>query len=291
MIGMEGYGRGEASNGEIAVFVEIRASSHRSKEIQIRLPQAYLPLERRIKKRIADKVHRGKLDIFIKRNGIRGQQVLQYDEELAIEIHHRMTELADTLGQPSESVDLATIFQQPGVAQAIPKEPNAMQEWIIVSTAVDSALGELLQNRKIQGKEVRMELEPEIRAMQATRGHLSEHLDSIHQALMERFEKRLQRLLGGRFPADRLSTEAALLVEKSDISEDLRRIEQHCIDLGLCLSDTSKGVGRKMELLTQELLRELNTISSKVIPAEASQQIIQLKVHLENIRDWVSSVE
>jgi uncharacterized protein (TIGR00255 family) len=288
---MEGYGRGEASNGEIAVFVEIRASSHRSKEIQIRLPQAYLPLERRIKKRIADKVHRGKLDIFIKRNGIRGQQVLQYDEELALEIHHRMTELADTLGQPSESVDLATIFQQPGVAQAIPKEPNAMQEWIIVSTAVDSALGELLQNRKIQGKEIRMELEPEIRAMQATRGHLSEHLDGIHQALMERFEKRLQRLLGGRFPVDRLSTEAALLVEKSDISEDLRRIEQHCIDLGLCLSDTSKGVGRKMELLTQELLRELNTISSKVIPAEASQQIIQLKVHLENIRDWVSSVE
>lgn len=291
MIGMEGYGRGEASNGEIAVFVEIRASNHRNKEIQIRLPQAYLPLERRIKKRIADKVHRGKLDIFIKRNGIRGQQVLQYDEDLALAVHRRMTELAQKLGQTTDVIDLATIFQQPGVAQAIPKEPNAMQEWIIVSTAVDSALGELLQNRKIQGKEIRAALEPEIRSMQATRGHLSEHLDSIHQALMERFNKRLQRLLGGRISAERLSTEAALLVEKSDISEDLRRIEQHCIDLGLCLSDTGKGMGRKMELLTQELLRELNTISSKVIPAEASQQIIQLKVHLENIRDWVSSVE
>lgn len=291
MIGMEGYGRGEASNGDIAVFVEIRASNHRSKELQIRLPQAYLPLERRIKKRIADKVFRGKLDIYIKRNGIRGQQVLQYDEQLAMEIYHRMNELAETLGQPEPEIDLVTIFQQPGVAQAVPREPNAMQEWIIVSTAVDSALGELIQNRKIQGKELQIELEPQIRAMQATRGELSTHLDSIHTALMSRLEKRLQRLLGGRFPQDRLVAEAALLVEKSDISEELRRIEQHCIDLGLCVSETSKGTGRKMELLTQELLREVNTISSKVIPAEANQKILQLKLQLENIRDLVSSIE
>ena len=253
------------------------------------MPRPYRPLERRIKKRIADKVHRGKLDTCIKRNGIRGQQVLQYDE--GGPLNSSSNNRAGTkIGANNRCYRSCHHIPATGVAQAIPKSPTP-QEWIIVSTAVDSALGELLQNRKIQGKEIRAALEPEIRSMQATRGHLSEHLDSIHQALMERFNKRLQRLLGGRISAERLSTEAALLVEKSDISEDLGRIEQHCIDLGLCLSDTGKGMGRKMELLTQELLRELNTISSKVIPAEASQQIIQLKVHLENIRDWVSSVE
>ena len=81
MIAMEGYGRGEASNGDVSVFVEIRASAHRSKDIQIRVPQCYLSLERRLKQRLLDKVHRGKVDVFIKRTGLKGFQEVVLDAE------------------------------------------------------------------------------------------------------------------------------------------------------------------------------------------------------------------
>ena len=70
MIAMEGYGRGEASNGDISVFVEIRASAHRSKDIQVRIPQYYFSLERRLKQRLLTKVNGEKIDVYIKRTGL-----------------------------------------------------------------------------------------------------------------------------------------------------------------------------------------------------------------------------
>lgn len=288
---MDGYGRGEAANSEVSVFVEIRASSHRNKDIQIRLPQAYLPLERRIKKRVADKVSRGRLDVYIRRNGLRGQQIVQLDKELAIACYQQMCRVAEQLGKDENSVNFSSVFEQPGVITTSQREPNAMQEWIIVSTAVDSALGDMLQQRNLRGKELLSEMTPELLSLQAERGALSLQLDDLNLALALRLEKRLVRILGSRLNKDKLTHEAAILVEKSDITEELRRIEEHCMALGQLLHLDEKGVGREMDLIIQELMREMNTVSSKVIPAEATAHIVAMKLHLELLRDLISQVE
>ena len=166
-----------------------------------------------------------------------------------------------------------------------------MQEWIIVSTAVDSALGDMVQQRKLRGKEIRSEMNPELINLQAQRGELSLRLDDLNQALATRLEKRLTRILGSRMNPQRLSHEAALLVEKSDITEELRRIEQHCLALGQLQQLDERGVGRQMDLIVQELSREMNTVSSKVIPAEATANVVAMKLHLEHLRDLISQIE
>ena len=152
MIAMEGYGRGEASNGDVSVFVEIRASGHRSKDIQIRVPQCYLSLERRLKQRLLDKVYRGKVDVFIKRTGLKGFQEVVLDAELAKACFEEMSALALDLNRPTEEIDINKIFEQPGVLNTQAKEPDARQEWIIVSTALDATIIDLIQQRKVNGK-------------------------------------------------------------------------------------------------------------------------------------------
>lgn len=291
MIAMEGYGRGEASNGDLSVFVEIRATAHRSKDIQFRLPQCYLSLERRLKKRLTDKIFRGKLEVFIRRTGLRGHQEVLLDTELAQACFEEMVQLAQTFNRPAESIDINKIFDQPGVLNTQAKEPDAMQEWIIVSTAMDSAIVDLIQQRKVMGKELAMELGPELRGLQRHRGELSSQLEILNQALVIRLEKRLNKLLGQRIPSERLQHEAAILVEKSDITEELARLEEHCLSLGHIQSLKDKGTGRKMDAVLQQIQREMNTIASKVIPAQASQHVAEMKVHIENVRDIIAQVE
>ena len=291
MIAMEGYGRGEASNGDVSVFVEIRASGHRSKDIQIRVPQCYLSLERRLKQRLLDKVYRGKVDVFIKRTGLKGFQEVVLDAELAKACFEEMSALALDLNRPTEEIDINKIFEQPGVLNTQAKEPDARQEWIIVSTALDAAIIDLIQQRKVNGKELSMELAPELRGLQKHRGELSSQLDALNQALVDRLDKRLKKLLGQRMSSDKLHREAAILVDKSDITEELARVEEHCLRLGQLQAQKEKGLGRKMDIVVQDLQREMNTIGSKVIPAEASEHITQMKVHIENIRDIITQVE
>lgn len=291
MIAMEGYGRGEASNGDISVFVEIRASAHRSKDIQIRIPQCYLSLERRLKQRLLNKINRGKIDVFIKRTGLNGHQEVILDAELAKACFEEMAALAILLKRSVDEIDINKIFAQPGVLNTQAKEPDAMQEWIIVSTAIDAAIIDLVQQRKVNGKELFMELSPELRGLQKHRGELCSRLNELNQALIERLNKRLKKLLGQRISSDRLQREAAILVDKSDITEELSRIEEHCLRLGHLQAQKEQNIGRKMDIVLQDLQREMNTISSKVIPAEASLHITQMKVHIENIRDIISKVE
>ena len=99
--------------GEVSVFVEIRASAHRSKDIQIRVPQCYLSLERRLKQRVLDKVHRGKVDVFIKRTGLNGHQEVILDRLSAKACFEEMSALID-LNRSVEEIDVNKIFEQPG---------------------------------------------------------------------------------------------------------------------------------------------------------------------------------
>ena len=291
MMGMEGYGRGEASNGDVSVFVEIRGTAHRSKDIQIRLPQCYLSLERRLKKRLTDNISRGKIEVFIRRTGLRGHQEVLLDAELAKACFEDMSHLAVELGRSVDEIDINKIFDQPGVLNTQTKEPDAMQEWIIVSTAMDSSITDLIQQRKVHGKELTMELEPELRGLQRHRGELSGQLEILNQSLVLRLEKRLNKLLGQRIAPNKLQYEAAILVEKSDITEELARLEESCLSLGHLQALKEKGLGRQMDAVIQQIQREMNTIASKVIPAEASAHVAKMKVHIENIRDIIAQVE
>ena len=287
---MEGYGKGEASNSDVGITVEIRSSANRFREVQIKLPQAYLSLERQIKKMISEHIVRGKIEVFIRRHNIKSQTQIHINLELAEQYYQAMATVAKRLQREATDIDLQVIMDKPGVLMLTEIDPDPQQEWLIVSTAVESALRDVLQQRSQHGKIIEQDLQEHLRAFQEIRNLLCSQIDDINASLQERLEKRLQKLLSGQIHPNRLSQEAALLVEKSDISEELLRLEQYSIDLGT-LPHSSPAVGRQMDILLQEINRDLNIIASKVIDVQSAQLTVQLKQRLEKIRELISQTE
>lgn len=287
---MNGYGRGEASNGDISVTVEIRAQNNRTRDVQIRLPKVYLSLEPRIKKSISEKIVRGRIEVFIHRNPLRSGKRVTCDTELAEQYYQAMMLVAKRLQREPSEISLTEIYKQPGVLLLTETKPDALQEWFILATALEAAIHDVCLQRHEEGEKLQLRFDQHIKELQRLRNILFQQQENINHQLFSRLEKRLKRLLGDNLDPRRLEQEAAILVEKSDCSEELYRLEGHCISLGK-FSDNDKPVGRQLDLILQELNREINTIGSKVQEHAFSQIVISLKYQLEKMREIVSHIE
>ena len=289
MQSMDGYGKGEASNGEVSVIVEIRSTANRFKELQLRVPQPYLSLERQIKKMVSDTLQRGRIEVFIRRVALKTKQNITIDLDLSDQYYTAMKDIATHLQRDVADIPLSEIWNKQGVLVATEQEIDPLQEWIVVSTATEGALDELRRQKVENGVQLQSQLNNVLREFQSIRGNLCEQVHTINHSLQERLHKRLEQLLGGQIHPNRLAQESAILVEKSDISEELNRLESHSIELGN-LTHTEHA-GRQMDIILQEVHRELNTISSKVIDPASANITIQLKSRLEKLRELIGQVE
>ena len=287
---MNGYGRGEASNGDVAIVVEIRSNPHRTRDLQIRLPKLYLSLEPRIKKTIAGSTQRGRIEVYIHRNPIRSGQEIDTNLDLADKYYQAMSLVAKRLQREPSEISLQEVFNQPGILVLKEPTPDPLQEWIILSTALDVALNDLRRQRQEEGAVLEEKLIPHRSEIQRLQQVLVAQQDRINQQLFQRLEKRLQRLLGDQLDSKRLIQEAAILVEKSDCSEELHRIEGLCLSLEE-VSTSNKPLGRKLDFILQELNREINTIGSKIQDHSFAQIVIALKVQLDKLREIVTHIE
>lgn len=288
---MNGYGRGEASNGDVAIIVEIRSNPHRTRDVQIRLPKLYLSLEPRIKKTISQLVDRGRIEVYIHRNPIRSGKEIYTDLELVDQYYNAMSDMAKRLQREPSEISLQEIFNQPGVLVLKETTPDPLQEWLILSTALDVALSDLLRQQKEEGASYQKKLQLHRTEIQRLQQILVQQQDRINQQLFRRMEKRLVRLLGDQFDSGRLIQEAAFLVEKSDCSEELHRIEGLCLSLEeFSATENVKPLGRKLDFILQELNREINTIGSKIQEHSFSQIIIDLKIQLDKLREIVAHI-
>ena len=293
MKSMNGYGRGEASNGEISIVVEVRCNAHRSKDVQIRLPKFYLSLEPRIKTTISEHITRGRVDVYINRNQLRSMKMIHCDLELAQQYYDAIQQLSDSLGRESSEISLKDVYSQPGVLIQKEKTADALNEWFVLSTALDLALSDAIAQRSKEGLELQEEIHRLGQALHSEVKDLCAQQDAINRKLFLRLEKRLQRLLGDQLNSKRLTQEAAFLVEKSDCSDELSRLDGHCQKL-LSLQDTQtehKAIGRKLDFVLQEINRELNTIGSKIQEYAFAKIIVEAKSHADSLRELVSDIE
>ena len=154
MNSMTGYGRGEASNGDVSVVVEMRSVNNRFRDIQVRLPRAYMVLESRIQKIMKPRINRGRVEIFVKRSAVESGQTISADPILAERYHTAMATVAKRLTRDPDRISLETLLKQPGVLTLSESEPDALVEWTLVSTALESACDELLSMRATEGAEL-----------------------------------------------------------------------------------------------------------------------------------------
>lgn len=160
-----------------------------------------------------------------------------------------------------------------------------------VVKAVGGALLELDRMRRREGEALADDLRSHLEAIRTAKAAVAEKAPRLAQAAFERMKARLQALLQGDLPDQaRLHQELALYADRSDISEELVRLESHMLQFGHTLH-SKESVGKTLEFLLQEMGREVNTIGSKANDAEIAALVVHMKAELEKLREQVQNVE
>ena len=288
---MTGYGRGEVDHEGAKFSVELNTVNRKQSDIVVNLPRDLTELEPRIRQTINESISRGRTNVLVSlHNGAHGPRKLALDTDLARSYHQAMRALQKELSAPGE-ITISTILQAPGVMRAPEEAIKAEEAWPAVERALRAALAELIKMRDREGKHLAKDLIHRLKAMRKSlkeiRALHPEVVKRHRAALLERIEK-----AGVPIESDdeRLIKEVSFFADRSDISEELTRLESHLAQFAHHLRK-SEPVGRTLEFITQEIFREVNTLGSKANDAAISQLVVGLKAELEKIREQIQNLE
>lgn len=288
---MTGYGRGEQTRAGTRVLVELRSVNRRQVEVSLRLPPELDPVEARLREEILKNVARGRVDarVFlelpVESSGTRlnGAVAAAYAREL--------TELTARLGLTG-GVTLEALLRCPGVLQTSPAEGDPEASWALVGPALRQALEAFNGMRDREGGALAADLAARISELRAAVGRIREQAPAVVQRYREQMLQRI-RLAGveGISAEDeRVLREVVLFADRSDINEELTRLDSHFVQFDDCLR-SKEPLGRKLDFLAQEMNREVNTIGSKANDAAIAADVVLLKTELERFREQAQNVE
>jgi uncharacterized protein (TIGR00255 family) len=271
--------------------VELNTVNRKQSDIVVSLPRDLTELEPRIRQTINENVSRGRTNVLVcLHQGSNGSRKLALDTELARSYHEAMRALQKELSAPGE-ITIGTILQAPGVMRAPEEAIKAEEAWGPVERALRVALADLIKMREREGKHLAKDLIHRLRTMRKTlkevRAAHPEVVKKYRAALLERIEKAGLPLATDD---ERLVKEVTFFADRSDISEELTRLDSHLSQFAQHLRK-NEPVGRTLEFITQEIFREVNTLGSKANDAGISQLIVTLKGELEKIREQIQNLE
>jgi len=289
---MTGFSRHENQNENLTCKVEIRSVNNRFIDINTRLPKSLAPLELPLKKMVKSKCARGSFDISIaiEKNGDSEANLeVAPNLPLATEYLNAFKNIQEGLGLKGE-IDINTILSQRDVVKPELKKVEDSSEEIVLQT-VDKTLTDLVKMREEEGKNLEKDILNQISSIKAL-GKLILTKQSITvQQFQDKLKEKIQTLTTGiEIDPARIAQESALLADRCDVTEELVRLESH-LDQFNKLVASHEPQGRKLEFLTQEINREVNTMGSKTIDLEVSKAVIEMKSCLEKIREQLANIE
>jgi len=288
---MTGYGKGAAVSELGSFAVEIRSVNHRYGEVSVRMPRAFLSQENEIKRLVSAVLKRGKIDVTVQWEEASGaDSIPQVNRELAAGYCETFRQLSGELGLPGE-VPLALILSQKGVlrdAGTVIDEEALMPQ---LTQAVRSAVSAIDSMRTREGEALSSDLLDRRRQVAEWVELIRERTPLMVAEYQQKLSARLELLLGDvELDPARLAQEVALLADRSDITEELVRLNSHFVQFDEALR-MKEAVGRKLDFLMQEMNREVNTIGSKANDASIASLVIQVKAEMEKMREQVQNVE
>ena len=288
---MTGYGRGASERGGAKISVELNSVNRKQSDIVINLPRELSALEPRVRQVVAERLTRGRTNIVVACDrSASSARNLALDSALARSYHDGMRSLQKELGVSGE-ITIEMILQAPGVMRFAEDGLAPNETWPALAEALDSALDELIKMREREGKHLAKDL---IHRLKVVRQSLKE-VRKMHPAVAAKYRETLRERINkaGLDLApndDRLLKEVALFADRSDVSEELTRLESHLAQFAHHLRK-NEPVGRTLEFITQEISRELNTLGAKAGDAEISRHVVACKAEVEKVREQIQNLE
>lgn len=293
---MTGYGESSRQGNTLAIAIELRSVNNRYLKVSLRAPESYQILEPEFEKVLRKLVRRGTVQVNLRVHRVKETQ----DQSLRLDVLksylNQVAKVALEIKLPQEACNLlmGNVLHLPGIVPEGQVGAKTLDEdWPEIEKTLEIALAKLQSMRRTEGGVMALEL-------MALRNKIVEHLGSIKvlipqvmEAYKDRLLDRVRKLLESTEaqiqPSD-LIREVAIFAERSDIAEEVTRLDSHLEQFGKVM-EQEEGAGRKLEFLTQEMVRETNTMGSKAADVKITRHVVEIKGDLERIRELIQNVE
>src|SRR4051812_11020900 len=287
---MTGFGVGEAPLGDGRVTVELRALNHRFLDVRVRLPEELTDQCFFIEQLARESLARGRFDVGVRLEGAALPPPL-FSIDRARALYRGLCQLRDELA-PGTELPITALTGMPDLVTT-PTTADPAGARAALKAAFESALTRLDEMRLHEGAALARELRARLESARRLRLTISARGGEMLEGYRARLRERLERLLsesGVQLDPGRLEAEIVILADRSDVTEELVRLESHFEQFARLL-EAHGPVGRRLDFLLQEIGRESNTIGAKSQDAKISHLVVEMKAELERIREQVQNVE
>ena len=287
---MTGFGRAQDDIENFKITVEAVSLNSRFLDLHVYLPECIEHLENDIRKRVRDKISRGLVKIKVK-----VEKLPTYSEKLEIntDLLNSILENLKKNVKGKYTVDVAKLLDLPGVFKR--EDAEKLEGSGKVMELVDRAIDEMIKSRETEGEKIRADIKAKLE-------NLTKYLKKVEQLKEQEIERRKQKIresfeelkeeLGDDPQLDnRLSTELVYWANKLDVNEEISRIKAHIHNIDEILNNSKDPVGRKLDFYSQELHREITTLSNKSVDVDVIKYTILMREEVEKIKEQVRNVE
>jgi uncharacterized protein (TIGR00255 family) len=298
---MTGFGEASSQVGGVHYFVEVRSLNSKFLKAVIRLPDAYQGLEAEMETAIRRRLARGTVTLTASCTDVTEGAALEVNQKALEKYVEQLRRVAQAgqgaaPGMGGLSIDLAALLSLPGVLQPpTDEEARLHKARAAFLPLLDRACDGLIKMREVEGRTLQLELVSHYDLIAGLLKKIAERGPAVVREYETRLKARIDMMLQQaelRVDPVELIREIAVYAEKTDIAEEISRLSGHMEQFHQLITSTSdKPVGRTLDFLTQEMLREANTIASKSPDAEISRATVEVKGAIDRIKEQVQNVE
>ncbi|MDR0668532.1 MAG: YicC family protein [Treponema sp.] len=285
---MTSYACQERREELYSLSVELRGCNSRFLEINFFLPPYFSPLEQRIRQLIGRVCTRGRIDVTVHYRDQNSPFNVTVNHEAVTAYAAAFDSLAEIL-RVDEKPDIKTLMSLEGVLE-IEWLRDEDRYWERIEDPLKTALDSFAAERDREGRHTREHILSHVGVIEDSLGQVALHAEELETTLKENLRGRFMELLGDRIDENRILAETAVLLVKYTISEEISRLRSHLSEFRAEVG-RSPGSGKKLDFLSQEMNREINTIGSKASQIEVSRAVVDMKNALENVREDLRNVE
>ncbi|MDP7637055.1 MAG: YicC/YloC family endoribonuclease [Phycisphaerae bacterium] len=291
LLSMTGFGAAQGKYDGVEYFVEAHSVNSRYFKASMKLPEVWSSAEAEIEKTLRDRLHRGSVMLSV-RMKVSGGQAAYLVNTAAATKYIEQIRAFETHGGPALQIDLAAMLQLPGVCTAPPLDDLRQKTRDELVNLVEEALAGLIDMRKREGRAIEDDLLAQCDQIDSNLSAVTEWAPEVAKDYHRRLSARVTELMQeGKFNIDQeqLAREVAIFADRCDINEELSRLAGHVRQFRQACGQR-EPMGRKLEFVAQEMLREANTIGSKANDADITRAVVDMKTAIDRIKEQVQNI-
>lgn len=290
---MTGFGESHQQADGLAVLVEVRTINNRYFKFSMRSGEGYTALESQVEAAVRDKIKRGTVQVNLQVQRASSPDDYSINSAVLESYRQQLLGLQSRWGTKAD-VPIENLLALPGVVNEKLSDPSVAEaDWPVIERTLLAALDQLSKMRRDEGQAMASDLAANCRSIGAVLKQIAARAPLVVDAFRARLTERIRTALAEHElilnPAD-LVREISIYAERSDICEEIVRLDSHLTQFQEIMA-SQDSAGRKLEFLTQEMLREINTIGSKSSDIEIARHVIEIKATIERLREMIQNVE